>query len=202
LTQGDLARFLTQTQANERITMLSRATFDDVLVTGATWILLAAAAWGAAIAVALALEALTRGRLRSTWACPPALRRGLLAGIGLLVSSGVVPLPATASAPRPGPVGSTIAALPVPARPVDGSPVPTEHGTGRDTGQVVVRRGDTLWAIATRALPRSARAPDVARLVGQLHRVNRQQIGPDPDLIAPGMRLRVPHPTLEKEIQP
>ena len=55
----------------------------------------------------------------------------------------------------------------------------------------VVRPGDSLSAIAARLLPDA----DASRLDAawrQLHRANRDVIGPDPDLIIPGTTLRVP----------
>lgn len=75
------------------------------------------------------------------------------------------------------------------------------HGTPRDDGApVLVQRGDTLWSIATEHLlpdehPPSPDAPDPARIVRHVtawHATNRDVIGPDPDLIRPGMALRAP----------
>lgn len=54
-----------------------------------------------------------------------------------------------------------------------------------------VIRGDTLWAIAARALatedPRR-----IARYWPKIHRANRATIGSDPNLIRPGQVLRLP----------
>jgi nucleoid-associated protein YgaU len=57
---------------------------------------------------------------------------------------------------------------------------------------VVVRRGDTLWAIARAGLGSQADVASTARAVGRWHRANRDVIGPDPDLIQPGQRLASP----------
>ena len=57
---------------------------------------------------------------------------------------------------------------------------------------VVVRRGDSLWSIATDLLPAGADAPDVTEAWHRLHRANTARIGADPDLILPGTRLVVP----------
>lgn len=61
-------------------------------------------------------------------------------------------------------------------------------------GEVVVRPGDCLWAITARELG----DPTTARVSARWPRwwqANRRVIGPDPDLIHPGQRLRRPEPT-------
>lgn len=95
---------------------------------------------------------------------------------------------------------STVAAL-------DGLPLPdrTVGGLGRSTRMapvaptdfplVVVRRGDTLWAIAERQLSPTTPATDIAGYVRRLHQSNRKEIGLDPDLIQPGQVLRLPGTT-------
>lgn len=60
------------------------------------------------------------------------------------------------------------------------------------TGEVVVLRGDTLWAIAARALPADASDADVAAAVERWHAANVDVIGADPDLIRPGQVLVAP----------
>ena len=57
---------------------------------------------------------------------------------------------------------------------------------------VVVRRGDTLWDIAARALGPHASDADIAACWPRWHAANRSTIGPDPDLILPGQLLRPP----------
>jgi resuscitation-promoting factor RpfA len=73
---------------------------------------------------------------------------------------------------------------------------PTSTRTSR-TGEpapaeVVVHRGDSLWAIAARALPPDATDADIARSVDAWYSANRQVIGDDPNLILPGQRLLPP----------
>ncbi|NUR09821.1 MAG: LysM peptidoglycan-binding domain-containing protein, partial [Nocardioidaceae bacterium] len=58
---------------------------------------------------------------------------------------------------------------------------------------VVVRPGDSLWAIAARHLPPSASVADTARAVHRLYAANADRIGPDPDLVRPGTPLVLPH---------
>ena len=55
-----------------------------------------------------------------------------------------------------------------------------------------MRPGDTLWSLAARDLP--ADSPDAA-ITARWHAIyaaNRSLIGPDPDVIVPGQRLRLP----------
>lgn len=67
-------------------------------------------------------------------------------------------------------------------------PRPREH---RAEG-VVVRRGDTLWAIVARALGPRATDAQVAAQWPRWYAANRAAIGPDPDLIQPGTTLHAP----------
>ncbi|HEX6337203.1 MAG TPA: LysM peptidoglycan-binding domain-containing protein [Jiangellaceae bacterium] len=62
----------------------------------------------------------------------------------------------------------------------------------RRAGEVVVKRGDTLWAIAARQLGASATAAEIAAEWPRWYTANRAVIGDDPDLILPGMILRSP----------
>lgn len=164
-------------------------TFDELLFEASWWLLVGCAAWSVLICVAAVVEAVSRGRLRATtWVgCPPALRRLLLAGLGVALAS-VPPLGQAVAAQRgPGVVDPQAAAaqqaLPVPARPL---------GPAQTQTTQVVRPGDTLWHLAELRLPTAASAADVADLVARLHRRNRAVIGSDPDLIRPGQRLIFP----------
>lgn len=58
--------------------------------------------------------------------------------------------------------------------------------------RVVVRPGDTLWAIARSHLGRGAGIHSVAHEVDRWNRLNHDVIGDDPDLIHPGQRLTAP----------
>ncbi len=57
---------------------------------------------------------------------------------------------------------------------------------------VVVRRGDTLWAIARARLGSGSDLAATAREVDRWYAANRDVIGADPDLIHPGQRLVPP----------
>ena len=82
-------------------------------------------------------------------------------------------------APRP---DSTASAGPAPAPP---APAP-------DSRTVVVRRGDSLWRVAERALGPDASDREVAAAWPRWWAANREAVGDDPDLITPGTRLQPP----------
>ena len=56
----------------------------------------------------------------------------------------------------------------------------------------MVRRGDTLWAIARQHLGPGATDAEVAQEWPRWHHANRAVIGPDPDRLLPGMVLQRP----------
>jgi hypothetical protein len=56
----------------------------------------------------------------------------------------------------------------------------------------IVRPGDSLWRIASDALPPSASTSTICRRVETWYAANRAVIGPDPDLIFPGTELTQP----------
>jgi hypothetical protein len=57
---------------------------------------------------------------------------------------------------------------------------------------VVVDPGDTLWSISSKELGPNAAPWLVARGVERIYALNREQIGPDPNVLFPGQRLSVP----------
>jgi nucleoid-associated protein YgaU len=61
---------------------------------------------------------------------------------------------------------------------------------------VEVDPGDTLWSIAARDLAADASAAVIGARWRAIYAANRVVIGPDPDVIEPGQRLRLPrtHP--------
>jgi nucleoid-associated protein YgaU len=163
--------------------------FDGLLLALATWVLRGCAGWALLIVLAALVEAATSGRVRATsWvATPPAVRRALLAGLGVLLA-GAVPGPVSAavsigSTHRPQPMNEPLA-LPVPVRP-DGGAAPAT---------VRVRVGDTLWAVAASRLPHGAGDAVVLAAVHRWYARNHHVIGPDPDLLHPGQRLTPPRP--------
>jgi len=153
---------------------------------------------------------------------PALVRRLAAGAVGLGVLGGVaapaVALPATPAAastaaapaaPVTSPAAPALAAGP--AWPAEGEPwrapapavVPPARAPAPALGlaspqrpggadDVVVRRGDTLWAIAERSLPAGAGAAEVAAEWPRWWRANHDVVGDDPDLLLPGQVLRAP----------
>ena len=136
------------------------ATYDALLVELAGWVLRGCAVWCALGIVTSVVEAASAGRVRATsWvATPPAVRRVVLAGLGLLLVGSA-----------PGPVWASRGPLPVPVRPTGAA----HAGSVHLTDQVTVHPGDTLWALAGTRLPRGADDGLVLEAVHRLYARNR-----------------------------
>ncbi|XBB68060.1 LysM peptidoglycan-binding domain-containing protein [Nocardioides sp. WV_118_6] len=169
-------------------------TFTDLLVGCCAVVALVALGglWLAASDVAWTVlrPARLRTRLRARRVGP--VRAGLLALCG--VTAFAAPVSAGTPEPAPPPAvldtdvdadADALAGLPLPERPVDG-PAPARSRT------VQVRPGDTLWAIAVRALGPEASAADVTAYWRRIHARNAPVIGPAPDRILPGQVLHLP----------
>jgi nucleoid-associated protein YgaU len=183
-------------------------TFDALLVRGALGALGVAALWLAFVVVAVAVEARTGGRLQLAehTGCPPVLRLWLLA-LFVALFAGIAPAQASqppasqhrASQPPAGDHSTRPRRALLSEVPIEGLQLPDRPET--HDRHVVVRPGDTLWAIAREQVLRTtsaARAPSaatVAAAVARLHAANRDVIGRDPDLIRPGQHLKIPEDT-------
>ena len=88
----------------------------------------------------------------------------------------------------PGSAASRPAGAPRPA----GSPSRRPAGPPAPARPVVVQAGDCLWSIAAASLPGSATPAQVASEWPRWHAANRGVIGPDPDLLRPGLVLTPP----------
>lgn len=158
--------------------------FADLLERAATWVVLASLAWGLLLLVAATAERVTHGRLPALdWVrCPLGLRPVLLGAAGLAVS-------------LPGAAAHAADPLPAPTRPVGTSaPAPVHAAPAPRPTAVTVAPGDSLWSLARHRLGPDAEDARVALLVDRTHRLNRAVVGPDPSLIHPGQRLRLPDP--------
>ena len=109
-----------------------------------------------------------------------ALTPRMLRGVAFAGVAGVLAVPAAQAEDR------GVDGLRLPDRPhvAASKPQRIEH--------VVVRPGDTLWAIARADLASRTDVASTAREVRRWHHANRDVIGPDPDLIHPGQRLDAP----------
>jgi len=128
---------------------------------------------------------------------PPAMATAT-AGAPTAPASTGVPLPdpgwSQASVPRALPSPTWTPSRPAaPTRPqADISVVAAPALRGDDSPPVVVRRGDTLWAIAARHLGPGATTADIAEQWPRWWQANRERIGDDPDLLLPGQVLVAP----------
>lgn len=119
---------------------------------------------------------------------PRLLRSALLAGTAGALA--LAPVHAERSTVSGAQARHDPAGLRLPDRPAS-SPPPAATAPS----PVVVRPGDTLWAIAARSLPADASDAEIAVAWRRWHAVNRDVIGTDPHLIFPKQRL---HPPLGK----
>jgi len=90
-----------------------------------------------------------------------------------------------------------LAGLPLPDR----ATAPHRHRSEADSGRprtgpaprpVVVSPGDSLWSLAAQRLPPGASDARVTAYWHAIYAANRALIGPDPDVLQPGQRLRLP----------
>lgn len=143
---------------------------------------------------------------------PVAARQALRLALGLAVAAGPAAVGAGAgvahaAAPSARTATASPDVLPDLDRPAGqpaldrpaGEPVEERRaGARRDSSPVaagrvvVVRPGDTLWGIAAERLGPAARDCDIAAEWPRWYAANRAEIGPDPDLLMPGQRLRRP----------
>lgn len=143
---------------------------------------LALSAW-VLLAVTLALVHAPAPLVRAV--SPRLLRRALFAGTAGALA--IAPVHADRVLPPSGPAHHDLSGLRLPDRPVAAPP-----RVAAGPAAVVVRPGDTLWAIAARSLPPGASNAQIARACGQWHAANRDVIGDDPNLIFPKQRLAPP----------
>lgn len=167
--------------------------FDQVLVRTCAAVALIGIGWLWLAAGVTVLEAL-RGRPARARGVPAGVRRLVLAACGAGLAAGLV-APAHAT---PGEVHTdrqptaALNGLPLPDRAV-GLPGRALVATGplrtpvtpAPARTVVVRAGDSLWALAATHLDDPGRWPEIYAL-------NCDVIGPDPGLIHPATRLRLP----------
>jgi nucleoid-associated protein YgaU len=156
------------------------ATPDQALVRLCLGALCLAVAWAWLQAMAGVADA-WRGTPRHLHS---GVRRLALVACGMALAS-VFAAPAHAGTDGPPSDRPTdpLSGLPLPER-AEGPAHPRDHA-------VVVRPGDTLWALAEHDLPASATDPQVSSRWHAVYLRNRGVIGPDPDLIQPGQVLKL-----------
>jgi hypothetical protein len=171
------------------------ASFEAWLVAGCEVAALLATTWLWVLVVLVVVEAAGPGRRRGR-GVPAVVRRLVLAACGAGLAGSLLG-PATAAAPPPSPLDGL--PLPdratshaVPAQPRAPGPAPAARRTTPSARTVDVVAGDTLWDLAEADLPAHASAAEIDARWRAIHAANRGVIGPDPGLILPGQRLRLP----------
>jgi hypothetical protein len=170
--------------------------FEHALVGACCVVLLGCLVWAWLAATAVVVEAMaSRGAAApgvASRAVPALLRRVVLSLCGAaLAGGGLHPAyaePGAHHAHRAS-VMAQIVGLPLP------EPVPTApwlRSSARDDSWVEVTPGDSLWSIAERDLRPGSPASAVVSHWHAIYAANRAAIGPDPDLITAGTRLRLP----------
>lgn len=171
--------------------------FEEWLVLGCEAAAVVATTWLWVLVSLVSVEA-ARGTSRRHGGVPPAIRRLVLAACGAGLVGGLA-APTYAGAPPP-----PLAGLPLPDRPTlhavphvgdpAGQARAVDRGPARPAPSRTVRvaTGDSLWSLAAADLPAGASTAEVDERWRSIHAANREAIGGDPDLIHPGLQLRLP----------
>lgn len=114
------------------------------------------------------------------------------AEVGTPASAPSLPAPGWVPSPPPRPAASGDRGPGALVELVSSGPVRRDAGADADADELVVRRGDTLWAIAARALGPGASAAEIAAEWPRWWQRNKPAIGENPDLLIPGTRLTAP----------
>lgn len=185
------------------ITTTAAPGFSGLLVRGCAAAALIATLGLWAITTDVVLTVL-RGRVHHGRRPVGPVRALLLATCGVVVLGAPASASGNASDPAPGWLATVVSAAAEaeePGNPLDGLPMPQRPSAARtvpaplgepDAPRVVVRPGDSLWAIAEEHLPAGASLGAVASYTRALHDINADLIGTDPDLIHPGQHLELP----------
>ena len=168
-------------------TDVSLETLLTTLAQAALWLSLG---WLAVVTLAAVVEALTGVTTPVVGAMTPvALRRVVVLGFGLAVSSGPA-LAVVADGTR-----SVVEGLPVPDRPTGvtlSEPTAAREPARAGPATYEVRAGDSLWTITERLLGPRATTAQVDGGWRTIYRANRSRVGHDPDLLTPGAVLDLP----------
>ncbi len=165
--------WLTAPDLGATITTATGPDFPQALIALASLLQLSVACWVFAV--------IGMGRTSSRLArsiTPELMRRALFAG-----AAGALALTPVHAERVTSPARHQLDGLRLPDRPVMSDPT---------NPSVVVKPGDTLWAIAARSLPAGATNSEIASACARWHATNRDVIGADPDLIHPQQRLAPP----------
>ena len=161
--------------------------------------LVLAACWASAVAGVVCLQVARRAPVPRA-GVPAPVRRLLLRACGVAVAGGLAG--GLALTPAGATPGSLERERPTPAATPSAPAAPSAFSAPASAPAdrvVVVRPGDSLWRIAEaellRRTGRAASVADVAALWPRIHAANRALVGPDPDLVRPGVPLTMPAPS-------
>lgn len=177
------------------------AGFEAALTRTASLTLIGCAVWLWVVTTVTACEAASGLRIRAIPACPQALRRLLMTACGVALAASVAPAHADSSQPGlpPTPTSSAqVNAAPINpasinAGPINARVVAASTATASQTARTVqVQAGDSLWKVAETALPTDSSVSEIDRQWRAIWQANRDTVGDDPNLIAPGQRLTMP----------
>ncbi len=207
---------LVSTRSSIRGDTLTSQSFETLLIWLCSALLLGCCLWlwlTTTVVVLGALRGRTRDRIQG---CPDFLRRGLLVACGVAIA-GSLAVPAHAASFGVGgepqspsrTAGSELIGLPLPDRAertaqpaIELTPPETERRRWstpiRHDSQpvspprvITVKAGDTLWDIAAHSLGPDPSQPAIAERCAEIHALNQEVIGADPDRIFPGQDLRL-----------
>lgn len=172
---------------------------DEAVAALAGLALAGCAAWAWVVCTVVVAQALrSPGRpQRPTSGVPAWAARAVLAACGVAALASAPAQAASYDGPPEVQPAVTLDGLPFPDRAVGPAQAARAPGAvpGRVSevaGSVVVRPGDSLWAIAEARLAPGATDAEVAAATTAWFEHNRDVVGTDPDLIQPALRLRSP----------
>ena len=185
---------------------------DLLLPAVASCALAAVVLWFCVVALVTVVEAVSGWSPALVRTCsPPLVRRTVLLCCGVALGSGTVVTPATALSgtdDRDGTTAPALVGLRLPDRTVgapDGRVAARTAASPGPSGPVEavhrVRQGECLWSIAAAALPGEAGPAEVGAAWRLIYRHNRGVVGPDPNLLSTGTRLRLPRELVDPALR-
>lgn len=179
------------------------------VAAAAIWL---AASWAGIVTTVVCVQVLRdrscTERVGGSLGVPAPVRRLLLRACGIAVVGGLTgglalsPAGATPGSLERERPAVTQAPSQAPAQAPARSAAAVRQVAAVDGDRVVVRPGDSLWRIAEAELTRRhGAAPsdaEVAAYWPRIHAANRALVGPDPDLVRPGVPLVLPAPSSQE----
>lgn len=175
------------------------------VAAAAIWL---AACWAGVVTSVVCVQVLRdrscAERVGGSLGVPAPVRRLLLRACGVAVAGGLAG--GLALSPAGATPGSLERERPAVSQAPAQAPAPAAAAVRQvaavDVDRVVVRPGDSLWRIAEAELTRRhGAAPsdaEVAAYWPRIHAANRALVGPDPDLVRPGVPLVLPAPSSQE----